>query len=513
MRKICIFLGLLLIYHCSSGQGHQNQLTPQALNGSLQEVMLAEPIYSSSNPNDSINKNYDASPLPTALKFSDQSFSISQSGDFSFILRPLLNLSAGSGLTEDDQSYSAGAGLSLNMKYKNKLRLNGQYSYHRFNAFQFINSKIEDKRVFPGGNIVKNNAYHLLNFNLEWMPSKYFTFSGGFDEHFIGRGYRSLMMSDAGYSHPFFEINASVWNIDYSAMWIGMKDIRNRNLSKWSDFENKFAAIHYLSWQITPSFRAGFFEAIVWQGVNEQGKRGFEINYLNPVIFFRPVEFAIGSPDNAMMGMDMDFRYRNQLVYFQLMLDEFKFEEIRAMDGWWGNKQAFQLGWRSFDVLGKEHLNMLAEYNYIRPFMYSHRTPFQSYGHYNQPLAHPAGANVMEALLHLTYSKNRWHIALKNSFSIYGTSPEGENYGGDIFLDYNTRSKEYNNFVGQGIENRLFNHQLESAFLLSKENKLNVFARLTFRNHQIENATQRNAFFQVGITNIWGSPANSWVDY
>jgi hypothetical protein len=195
------------------------------------------------------------------------------------------------------------------------------------------------------------------------------------------------------------------------------------------------------------------------------------------------------------------------------MLDEFKFEEIRAMNGWWGNKQAFQLGWRSFDILGKENLNMLAEYNYIRPFMYSHRTPFQSYGHYNQPLAHPSGANVMEALLHLTYNKNRWYIALKNSFSLYGTSPEGANYGGNIFLDYNTRSKEYNNFVGQGTENRLFNHQLESAYLLSKENKLNVFARLAFRSHQIENNSQKDIFLQVGITNMWGSPANSWVDY
>lgn len=513
MRKACISFCFLLTYAFSYGQGQQNQLNPQTLNASLQEIMNAEPIYPSSIPNDSISENYDTPPLPSALQFLDQSFSLKKDGGFSFRARPLINLTAGSSLTQNDQSFGAAAGLSLKMEYKNKLRLNGQYSYHGFNAFQFIRQKIENKRIFPGGSIADNKAYHLLNFNLEWMPSKYFTFSGGFDEHFIGRGYRSLMMSDAGYSHPFFEINTSVWNIDYSAMWISMKDIRNRNFDRWNDFENKFAAIHYLSWQITPSFRAGFFEAIVWQGKNEQGERGFEINYLNPVIFFRPVEFAIGSPDNAMMGVDMDFRFSNQLLYFQLMLDEFKFEEIKAMDGWWGNKQAFQLGWRSFDVFGKENLNMLAEYNYIRPFMYSHRTPFQSYGHYNQPLAHPAGANVMEALLHLTYSKNRWYVALKNSFSLYGTSPEGENYGEDIFLDYNTRSKEYNNFVGQGTENRLFNHQLEAAFLLSKENKLNAFARLTYRNHRVENTTERNAFLQIGITNMWGSPANSWVDY
>ena len=49
------------------------------------------------------------------------------------------------------------------------------------------------------------------------------------------------------------------------------------------------------------------------------GKNG----YLNPLIFLRPLEFALGSPDNAFIGITGKYKlYKNGFIYGQLGLDD-----------------------------------------------------------------------------------------------------------------------------------------------------------------------------------------------
>jgi hypothetical protein len=513
MIRFAATVFLFILAYISPAQVKHYSLEPQKRNAMLQEIYSLHPVFPSGQVHDSLLNAFSYSKLPNLFTLFNNSLTYDASKDVSFHISPSLNLVGGGDLLNNDYRHNAGLGITTVFDYKKKLSLEATYRYHHFTNYRHSDNYQQKNRVLPGGPLPTGNTYHNLRFDMHWRPSQYFHFSGGFDEHFIGNGYRSLMLSDAGYAYPFFNINTTIWHINYNAMWINMKDFRDPSINRWGSFKDKYAAIHYLSWQITPRLRAGFYEAIIWQGTNEQGDRGLEINYLNPIIFFRPVEFAIGSPDNAMMGIDIDYRIGNQLLYMQLMLDEFKYEEMKAMDGWWGNKQAMQLGWRSFDVMSIENLHTLVEYNFIRPYMYSHRTPLQSYGNYNQPLAHPAGANVMEGIFNITYSKDRVYLALKNTFSIFGTNPAGKNYGGDIFLDYNTRSKEYNNYVGQGITNKLQNHVAELSYLLNKDNRLTIFCRAAYRNHRVEDVSNKGLFFEAGISNTPGAAGNSWINY
>lgn len=510
MRKIFSTLLLLSAVSMIFAQSKYDEISVQQRNNHLQQLYQSHPIFPKQIPDTSI-KQYAA--LPNYLQLFNHSLTTESNNHFHHKIYPLVNFSIGSNLMEDDFRYNTGLGIKTIIGYKDKITFTGSYTYNQFSGYQFIDEYIQDHSVIPNGSLSHGDYYHDLSFHLDWKPNRIFTLSAGFDEQFIGNGYRSLFLSDDSYSLPYFSINANIWKLDYTAKWINMKDIQTTSSNQWSDFEDKYAAMHYLSWQLTKKFRIGFFEAVVWQGTNEQGERGFEVNYLNPIIFFRPVEFAIGSPDNAMIGLDFDYIHKKQLFYFQLMLDEFKYEEISAQNGWWANKQSFQVGWRSFDLFRKKNLHLLTEFNYIRPFMYSHRTPLQSYGHLNQPLAHPAGANIAEGILQLTYSKDRFFFSFHNTFSVFGTDPEGENYGGDIFMDYDTYTKEYDNYVGQGITNRLLNSVFEISYLLNHTNHLNLFSRMAMRHHQIEEETNTNLYFEVGISNVMGGLGSRWMDY
>ena len=50
--------------------------------------------------------------------------------------------------------------------------------------------------------------------------------------------------------------------------------------------------IHYLYYNLTKNINIGVFESILWQSKSEEVYKGFELAYLNPVIFYRPVEFS-----------------------------------------------------------------------------------------------------------------------------------------------------------------------------------------------------------------------------
>ena len=59
--------------------------------------------------------------------------------------------------------------------------------------------------------------------------------------------------------------------------------------------------------------------------------RGFDPNYANPFIFYRPVEFSVGSSDNALVGANIKITpFKNHIFYTQFIFDEFLLSEIKS---------------------------------------------------------------------------------------------------------------------------------------------------------------------------------------
>jgi hypothetical protein len=165
----------------------------------------------------------------------------------------------------------------------------------------------------------------------------------------------------------------------------------------------KYFATHHLSLNLTDRINIGLFESIVFSRPNH-----FELQYLNPVIFYRTVEQMVGSPDNAMIGADMSLKLgRSIKLYGQLLLDELIIKNLLKQNGWWGNKYGIQAGLQCFDVAGIDHLDMRVEFNLVRPYTYSDSDSTANYSHHLQPLAHPMGANFYETILQMRYAPLR----------------------------------------------------------------------------------------------------------
>ncbi|MBA2610860.1 MAG: hypothetical protein H0U95_02740 [Bacteroidetes bacterium] len=378
----------------------------------------------------------------------------------------------------------------------------------------YMDTILSNQKIIPSyGQAYGNNktGYSFMDYTgyVSYSPNnnKIFNFQLGRDKHFIGDGYRSLLLSDNAPAYPFFRINTNIWRIQYNVWYAWMYDVTNANGFQ-KNFQNKFAAFHYLSYNVTKEFNVGLFENIVFRGTDSNQVRGFEVNYLNPIIFFRPQEFAVGSPDNAFIGLNLNYKLFNRLkLYGQLGLDEFYLKEIRARKGWWGNKQGWQLGAKYINAFDVKGLSLQAEYNQVRPYTYSHGVVEQNYAHYGVPLAHPFGANFKEYLGFLSYRKNNWELNFQGMYAIIGKdSLNGKsNLGQNIFLSYTTRPYEYGHKTTQGIKTNIIQSTLKFTYYLVP--KMNMRIEVGYIQRSESNALGyilQSPFVYLGIkTSFW----------
>jgi hypothetical protein len=204
----------------------------------------------------------------------------------------------------------------------------------------------------------------------------------------------------------------------------------------------------------------GVFEAVV-AGRDPQlypNATKLDLAYLNPIIFYRSVEQNSGSPDNAGLGIDAKaIPLKNVMLYGQIGLDEFVLADVKAQNGWWANKYAIQVGGHYIDVLGLKNVDLQLEYNFVRPFTYSHLSPYTSYTHFSQPLAHPLGSNFKEFIAILRVQPFPTVSATIKAIAwTKGVDRDSVNYGGNVFRSYfDNRYKNYGNVVGQGVKQEI----------------------------------------------------------
>ncbi|SFW72390.1 hypothetical protein SAMN05661012_03924 [Chitinophaga sancti] len=335
---------------------------------------------------------------------------------------------------------------------------------------------------------------------INYKAGRHFDFQLGYDKNFIGDGYRSMLLSDASFNYPFLKIIANVGRVQYTTMWAQFVDMQYPKASYGTGYRKKWGVFNYLDWNVSKKFSVGLFEAVIWQDSDSSGKRGFDASYLNPIVFLRPVEFSVGSPDNALMGINLKYAPSvNTTIYGQFILDEFKFSEITGNSGWWANKYGGQLGFRSNNIFKVPNLNVLSEVNAARPYTYSQRTTLNNYGHYAQPLAHPLGANFVEWVNIADYRYKRIFLRGQITYAKYGLDSAGINYGHNINESYNTRAEDYGNHIGQGLKTTLTNVQGSVAYLLNPKYNLRLEAGITARQEKNNQWKRTEFLYTLGL--------------
>ncbi len=401
----------------------------------------------------------------------------------------------------------------------NKFSFNLKALAGRATFNSYTDSIINATHIIPGigyayrannDSVNRAYSYQYLTGYLSYSPNKIFNFQVGQDKQFWGDGYRSLFLSDVSAPYPYFKITTNVWKFNYVNLYTIMKDATNPSGLK-KDWSTKYASFHYLGINVSKRINIGLFESVVWQGTDNNRYRGYDINYMNPILFFRPTEYSLGSSDNALIGLSYKIKiFKKQQLYGQLLVDDFALKEALQHNGNWQNKEALQMGFKSFDVFKINRLNFQTEFNSARPYTYSHGSVQQNYGQLNQPLAHPLGANFMESATFLNYRYKRIFIEAKCIYAVYGADSTGKDYGKNIFISYVNRLSDYGNHIAQGIRTNLITTSLRGAYILDSRMNFKIEAGVSYRVEQTSTYTKQTPYIFVGIKTDLGNLYNDF---
>jgi hypothetical protein len=386
------------------------------------------------------------------------------------------------------------AGIKLFTSYDRKLFLNTELYYCLQNLSGQEKMFIDSFDILPYfGKPVHafRDNYGSLQFSAEltYKPTSHIYFHIGRGKHFIGNGYHSLFLSDQTHLYPYVKTSVNIWKIKYIWMFAKLDDYELSGIAETNELRDKALFLHYLSLNLTERININFFEALITNPYDLNGKRkGYEIAYFNPVIFYRPVEFYSGSSDNSLMGLGLNLKFFKAVYgYSQFILDDLVISSIKERSGWWGNKFGLQAGIKAFDVFKLKGLFARYEFNLVRPYTFSHGSSYSdsdiinlNYGHYRQSLAHPLGANFKEHIAMIRYKKDRWFAGLKFSDARMGLDSDSLNYGSDIYKAYNSRPEDYNIKLLQGSIRNFKTVELSLSYLLNPSYDLVIKSSLSY---------------------------------
>lgn len=423
--------------------------------------------------------------------------------DILLSIDPVFNLQLGRDQKAKKNVYVNSRGLMVHGNVKDKFFFYTQFHENQARYLNYINNSINRYDVAPGQGKVKFLPDDSFDFSqatggIAYTLNKHFDFLLASDKNFIGDGYRSLLLSDNAYSYPFLRINMAFWKFKYTVLYAVMQDLQTPHDPNVG-YDKKYSTTHYLDINIGKKNKlsVGIFETVMFK---QSASRGYELSYLNPMLFLRPVENSLDSPDNVLLGLNTRWKINSHnTIYSQIMLDEFLLSEVRAGNGWWGNKQGLQLGYKSSDIFSVKSLNFQTEFNFVRPFTYQHRSNGQNYTHHNQALAHPLGADFIESVTFLNYRWKNIFAEIKFQYAKMGQNIGALNLGNDIFQSYEKRAFEYGNYMFNGLENKLNSFDFRIAYMVNPKTNFNIEIGTVMRKFSYSIGQNDSQLFYFGI--------------
>ena len=396
--------------------------------------------------------------------------------DFFLAVNPVIQYYVGKEADNDQHIFLNTRGITLRGRIANKIGFAAYMTDNQERDPLYVQQFVTARSAVPGAGFYKQfkvagydyfDARGYITANI----AKFIDVQFGYDKNFIGNGFRSLFLSDFSAPVLFLKLNTRVWKFNYQNLFMELNHANRLNADKL--IPKKYAAFHHLDMAITKWLNIGLFEGVIFGRTNH-----FEFGYLNPVIFYRSIEQQNGSFDNAVAGVDAKANVAKKFQFYgQFLLDEFNLTEIRRGSGWWGNKYGVQLGAKYIDAFNISNLDLQIETNRVRPFTYSHRDSVANYTHYNQPLAHPLGANFREWIAIARYQPApKWFLQAKGIFYTQGRDTGNVNFGSNIFLPniFPYRNMDFGFNIGDPVNGKT----ALASLLVSYEWKPNLFIEL-----------------------------------
>lgn len=422
---------------------------------------------------------------------------------------PLFNFEYGKDLKDDSSTYFYKNTRGLLVKGDIGSKFSFESSFHENQAtfVDYIGQFNNMYLVVPGQGRwkkFKNNGYDfaMASGYASYSPSKHFNFQIGHGKHFVGEGYRSLLLSDNTFNYPYARITSTFGKFQYINLYASFMNLTAVGVSTPPGteklFQKKAANFQFLSWNIHRQVQFGFFQGLIWQANDSMNRQHLNLSYASPIIYTATLTEGLGGNNNVVLGATLKLKITNSFsMYGQYMIDDFGMGYFDHV------KNGVQIGMKYFNAFNIKNLHLQAEVNGVSSYAYSAKKPSQSYSHYNQALAHPLGSNFSEGTAFLNYRFRDFFTQIKLNYASTGFDHGGMNYGNNIFLS-DTSNVTFDITWG---DRKLIIMDFHIGYLVNPSTNLNIIAGISNRSSisPIENSQTNFVYFGIrtSLSNVY----------
>jgi len=320
---------------------------------------------------------------------------------------------------------------------------------------------------------------------ITYRPFKQIGISMGNNMHFVGAGYRSVLLSDhsanAPYARVSYQINEKLsGEVVYSQQLNLLRtEIQTEGTERF--YEKKGFTVHYFTYKPIRNISISLFESTVWDRGDSTEIRRVNGWYYNPVpIVNTAVLGTKGNRTNTLLGLNVLAKLPiNMHLYGQFALDDFS--QLTP---------AYQLGFRWSQPFNVRDLFLQGEFNAVPKGFYSHPNSRLNFTHNNLPLMHPFGSGFNELVGRLSYEWKRIGIATRTNMYFTRLDPVSSQYGEQLYV-------VPIGFSGVEEKGKILIQQIDLTYRFNRMNNLQMFATLLYRTTRFP--SQANETFYVGF--------------
>ncbi|HET6990491.1 MAG TPA: hypothetical protein VFJ43_04165, partial [Bacteroidia bacterium] len=178
---------------------------------------------------------------------------------------------------------------------------------------QYLKDFAYAKQVIPGQGRWK--AFKRSGFDyamsmgyLSYSPCRNFNVQIGTGKHFVGDGYRSLLLSDNSFPYPYARLTG--WfgpdkMFQYTTIYASLMNLQSVApipMGTERLYQKKAASFYQLSANIGRIAEVSLFQGLIWSAADDRNKQCIQLAYVNPVIFTSVPFYGLHDKHNFLLG-------------------------------------------------------------------------------------------------------------------------------------------------------------------------------------------------------------------
>jgi hypothetical protein len=387
-------------------------------------------------------------------------------------------------------------GIRLTGDLGGKLSFSTMFHEHQAIVPQYLFLQAASTGVVSGQGRVKIQQRRILDYGwsqgqVSYSPATWLNVQFGHGKHFVGHGYRSVLLSDNALVAPFMKFSLLTTNkrVQYST-WLSKLQSGVQGSDRLPVGESSESLFYWFRGRFNHvsvdlgRVQVGLFESTLFQTIDSNGVRPLDPLELNPVIGLNTALRGFKGAGKSLVGVDLRIKLTDKgYVYGQFATDD-PAEQ----------RYAYQVGMRWFDVVRKD-LHVQVEYNAAEPFTYLNTPSKLAYEHSGLPMAHPFGSYFNEVVAIADAGFGRVIGQVKLVLGTYHRNPTPEtNYGGDL-----RRSDTFVPGPDGPLVQQLTSFDVTASYLCNPHTNLRLF--IGFNRRGLTNATEndQSSYLNFGV--------------